>query len=84
MVKSLRDQLEAVSQERDQAITKTSMESKQSGMEFQHLKYCVDQLLETNAEQERVSLITKIWNSPNHFHFGYYLICFFKLLLLYC
>ncbi|CAH8469766.1 unnamed protein product [Schistosoma bovis] len=54
VVKSLRDQLEAVSQERDQAITKTSMESKQSGMQFQHLKYCVDQLLETNAEQERL------------------------------
>ncbi|CAI2725012.1 unnamed protein product [Schistosoma spindalis] len=54
VVKSLRDQLEAVSQERDQAITKTSMESKQSGMQFQHLKYCVDQLLETNAEQEEL------------------------------
>uniref|UniRef100_A0A5K4F1I7 Coiled-coil domain-containing protein 110 n=1 Tax=Schistosoma mansoni TaxID=6183 RepID=A0A5K4F1I7_SCHMA len=54
VVKSLRKQLEAVSQERDQEITKTSMESQQSGMQFQHLKYCVDQLLETNAEQERL------------------------------
>ncbi|KAK4472570.1 hypothetical protein MN116_003810 [Schistosoma mekongi] len=52
--KSLRSQLETASKESNQEINKTSMESKQSEMQFQYLKCCVDQLLEANAEQERL------------------------------
>ncbi|CAH8491856.1 unnamed protein product [Heterobilharzia americana] len=52
VVELLRTQLEIVSQERDQVITKTNMESKQTCEQFEHLKNCVNQLLETNTEQE--------------------------------
>ncbi|CAH8832134.1 unnamed protein product [Trichobilharzia szidati] len=54
VVELLRNQLETVSQERDQVITKTNMESKQTGKQFEHLKNCVNQLLETNTEQEKL------------------------------
>ncbi|VDQ03587.1 unnamed protein product [Trichobilharzia regenti] len=57
VVELLHNQLETVSLERDQVITKTNMESKQTGKQFEHLKNCVNQLLETNTEQEKVGFI---------------------------